>query len=100
VEAARRASPSVSNAQAAADICHRAASQHGSAPSVNTATRLKTVDHGIVTFAGGQPVYRKGSNGACTGPLIGGFGVSGDGVDEDDTVAKIAITTAGFCYTR
>jgi len=50
---------------------------------------------GIVTFAGGQPVYR------CTAPriLLGAVGVSGDGVDEDDTVAKGAITGAGFCLT-
>ena len=56
--------------------------------------------HGIVTFAGGQPVYRKGSDGRCTGPLIGGFGVSGDGVDQDNAVAKAAIGLAGFCFTR
>jgi uncharacterized protein GlcG (DUF336 family) len=47
--------------------------------------------HGIVTFAGGQPVYR------CGGELLGAVGVSGDGVDEDDTVAKGAVTGAGFC---
>ena len=48
---------------------------------------------GIVTFAGGQPVYQ------CGPPhrLLGAVGVSGDGVDEDDTVAKGAITGAGFC---
>ena len=50
---------------------------------------------GIVTFAGGQPVYQ------CAAPhhLLGAVGVSGDGVDEDDTVAKGAITAAGFCLT-
>jgi uncharacterized protein GlcG (DUF336 family) len=49
--------------------------------------------HGIVTFAGGQPVYN------CTTPkkLLGGVGVSGDGVDEDDAVAIGAVTGAGFC---
>ena len=47
--------------------------------------------HGIVTFAGGQPVYR------CGGVLLGAVGVSGDGVDQDDTVAKGAVTGAGFC---
>jgi uncharacterized protein GlcG (DUF336 family) len=47
--------------------------------------------HGIVTFAGGQPVY------SCrTHELLGGVGVSGDGVDEDDAVAKGAVTGAGF----
>jgi uncharacterized protein GlcG (DUF336 family) len=56
--------------------------------------------HGIVTFAGGQPIYSKGSGGACGGgTLLGGFGVSGDGVDEDDTVAINSVTNAGFCLT-
>jgi uncharacterized protein GlcG (DUF336 family) len=47
--------------------------------------------HGIVTFAGGQPVYN------CQGTLLGAIGVSGDGVDQDDIVAKGAVTGAGFC---
>jgi uncharacterized protein GlcG (DUF336 family) len=47
---------------------------------------------GIVTFAGGQPVYDCSSH-----LLLGGVGVSGDGVDEDDIVAKGAVTGAGFC---
>src|SRR5262245_55121253 len=47
--------------------------------------------HGIVTFAGGQPVYN------CQGTLLGAIGVSGDGVDQDDLVAKGAVTGAGFC---
>jgi len=47
--------------------------------------------HGIVTFAGGQPVYH------CHGGLLGAVGVSGDGVDQDDIVAKGAVTGAGFC---
>jgi uncharacterized protein GlcG (DUF336 family) len=51
--------------------------------------------HGIITFAGGQPVYTKGSGGACGGGvLIGAVGVSGDGVDQDDAVAKNTITNA------
>jgi uncharacterized protein GlcG (DUF336 family) len=55
--------------------------------------------HGIVTFAGGQPIYTKGKSGACGGGiLIGGFGVSGDGVDEDDEVAKGTVL-AHFCLT-
>ena len=48
--------------------------------------------HGIITFAGGQPVYD------CTShTLLGAVGVSGDGVDQDDTVAKGAITGSGVC---
>jgi uncharacterized protein GlcG (DUF336 family) len=49
--------------------------------------------HGIVTFAGGQPVY------GCGGVLLGAVGVSGDGVDQDDAVAKGAVTGASFCTT-
>jgi uncharacterized protein GlcG (DUF336 family) len=50
--------------------------------------------HGIVTFAGGQPVYN-----CSTHKLLGGVGVSGDGVDQDDAVAIGAVTKppAGFC---
>jgi uncharacterized protein GlcG (DUF336 family) len=49
---------------------------------------------GIVTFAGGQPVYE-----CDTTNLLGGVGVSGDGVDQDDAVAKGAVEGAGFCLT-
>lgn len=37
---------------------------------------------GIVWFAGSTPLYRNGQ-------LVGGMGVSGDGVDQDDYVAQI-----------
>jgi uncharacterized protein GlcG (DUF336 family) len=57
--------------------------------------------HGIVTFPGGEPIYTKpsGSCGSGSGKLIGGFGVSGDGVDQDETVAQNTVTAAGFCLT-
>jgi uncharacterized protein GlcG (DUF336 family) len=58
--------------------------------------------HGIITFAGGQPVYTKGRSGGCGGGggvLIGAVGVSGDGVDEDDAVAKNTVTSSGLCLT-
>jgi uncharacterized protein GlcG (DUF336 family) len=48
--------------------------------------------HGLVTFAGGEPVYD-----CQAGRLLGGLGVSGDEVDQDDTVAKGAVTGEGFC---
>ena len=58
--------------------------------------------HGIVTFPGGEPIYTNPS-GTCVahsgGKLIGGFGVSGDGVDQDETVAQKTVTDAGFCLT-
>jgi uncharacterized protein GlcG (DUF336 family) len=41
--------------------------------------------NGIVFFPGSAPVYRNDSTGSF-GALIGGFGVSGDGVDQDDVV--------------
>jgi len=55
--------------------------------------------HGIITFAGGEPVYTKGAGGCSGGILIGAVGVSGDGVDEDADVAKAAVTNAGYCLT-
>ena len=41
--------------------------------------------NGIVFFPGSAPLYRVAPN-LATGVLIGGFGVSGDGVDQDDVV--------------
>jgi uncharacterized protein GlcG (DUF336 family) len=40
--------------------------------------------NGIVWFPGSAPVYKIGANGLAY--LAGGFGVSGDGVDQDDVV--------------
>src|SRR5262249_43353399 len=39
--------------------------------------------NGIVFFPGSTPIYR---NAGALGSLMGGFGVSGDGVDQDDVV--------------
>lgn len=58
-------------------------------PSLHPDDKVGAKHHGIVTFAGGQPVYR-----CNTGKLVGGVGVSGDGVDEDDAVAIGAILGA------
>ncbi len=55
--------------------------------------------HGIITFAGGQPVYTKPGSTCGGGPLMGAVGVSGDGVDQDNAVAKATVTGAGFCLT-
>jgi uncharacterized protein GlcG (DUF336 family) len=66
----------------------------GGAPSLNPDDKAGSKHHGIVTFAGGQPVYS-----CSTHQLLGGVGVSGDGVDQDDTVAKGAVTGAGFCLS-
>ena len=43
--------------------------------------------NGIITFPGGVPLYKNGE-------LVGGIGVSGDGVDEDEDVAFAG--AAGF----
>ena len=48
--------------------------------------------NGVVFFPGSAPVYRQGFGG--TGLLIGGLGVSGDGVDQDDVVTFFA--SSGF----
>jgi uncharacterized protein GlcG (DUF336 family) len=53
--------------------------------------------HGIITFAGGQPVYTKVGSACSGGTLIGAVGVSGDGVDQDDDVAKATVANAGYC---
>lgn len=39
------------------------------------------IDHGIIEFPGGIPLYRDGK-------LIGAIGVSGDGVEQDENVAE------------
>jgi hypothetical protein len=49
---------------------------------------------GVVSFAGGVPVYNCKSH-----KLIGGAGASGDSVDADDAVTKQAIKLAGFCIS-
>jgi uncharacterized protein GlcG (DUF336 family) len=38
-------------------------------------------DHGIIQFPGGLPLYKNGQ-------LVGGLGVSGDGVQQDEDVAR------------
>jgi uncharacterized protein GlcG (DUF336 family) len=50
--------------------------------------------HGIITFGGGQPVYDCSSH-----DLLGAVGVSGDGVDQDNDVAKATVLNAGLCLT-
>ena len=44
-------------------------------------TTIPELRNGIQTFAGGQPIYR-GST------LIGGIGISGDGIDQDDLISS------------
>lgn len=51
-------------------------------------TGLTGVNNGIQIFPGGVPVYRGNT-------LIGGLGVSGDGVDQDDMIAFLGLARAG-----
>lgn len=47
-----------------------------------TANRLPNLPNGITIFPGGFPLYKGGQ-------LVGGIGVSGDGVDQDDLIAFV-----------
>lgn len=59
--------------------------QAGLAAASDGRTRLA---NGLQIFAGGVPVYRGTT-------LVGAVGVSGDGIDQDDMVAFLAIRNAG-----
>jgi uncharacterized protein GlcG (DUF336 family) len=50
---------------------------------------LSVATNGIQIFPGGLPIYRSGA-------LIAAIGVSGDGVDQDDMVAFLALSNAGL----
>lgn len=57
----------------------------GSAGQTITSLRLA---NGLQIFPGSVPIYRNGT-------LIGGIGVSGDGVDQDDMIAFLGLNNAG-----
>ncbi|HEV8230867.1 MAG TPA: heme-binding protein [Thermoanaerobaculia bacterium] len=50
-------------------------------------TRIPAIAHGVQIFPGSVPLYKNGV-------LVGGIGVSGDGVDQDDVIATMG--SAGF----
>ena len=52
-------------------------------------TGLSVATNGVQIFPGGVPIYRAGA-------LVGAVGVSGDGVDQDDMVAFLALANAGL----
>ncbi|REJ92432.1 MAG: hypothetical protein DWQ35_12225 [Planctomycetota bacterium] len=56
-------------------------------PTVTAAAGAEPLanQNGIVFFPGSTPLYKDGK-------LIGGFGVSGDGVDQDDVVTSVGAT--------
>ncbi len=51
-------------------------------------TTMSRLGNGLQIFAGGVPIYR-GSR------LVGGIGISGDGIDQDDMVAFLGLHNAG-----
>ena len=61
----------------------------GGADVGNNCTTLPRLPNGIQIFPGSVPVYRGAT-------LIGGVGVSGDGVDQDDMVAFLGVHNAGL----
>ena len=52
------------------------------------ATAPRRLANGLQLFPGGVPIYRAGQ-------LIGGVGVSGDGIDQDDMIAFLGLHNAG-----
>ena len=59
----------------------------GTHPIAPPCTTIPAIAHGIQIFPGSVPLYKNGL-------LVGGVGVSGDGVDQDDIVA--AMGSVGF----
>jgi uncharacterized protein GlcG (DUF336 family) len=55
----------------------------------NSATNQNRLQNGIQIFPGSVPIYR-GSQ------LIGGIGVSGDGIDQDDMISFLGLYNAGL----
>jgi uncharacterized protein GlcG (DUF336 family) len=61
---------------------------------VITAANVYNQD-GVVLFPGSAPLYKDTSGGALRNQLVGGFGVSGDGVLQDDDVTSVASMAYG-----
>jgi uncharacterized protein GlcG (DUF336 family) len=57
-------------------------------PIVNMGTMASRLANGIQIFPGSVPIYRNGT-------LIGGIGVSGDGIDQDDMISFLGLHNAG-----
>jgi hypothetical protein len=54
----------------------------------DTASGGSRLDNGIQIFPGSVPVYRGNQ-------LVGGLGVSGDGIDQDDMISFLGVHNAG-----
>jgi uncharacterized protein GlcG (DUF336 family) len=61
-------------------ICRSAAYQKRSVLPPCPCTTISEIRNGLQIFAGGLPIYRGNT-------LVGGIGVSGDGIDQDDIIA-------------
>ena len=51
--------------------------------------------NGVVLFPGSAPLYKDTNGGALRNQLVGGLGVSGDGVLQDDDVTSVASMAYG-----
>jgi uncharacterized protein GlcG (DUF336 family) len=56
---------------------------------VTVAGGKQQLANGMQPFAGGFPIYRNGT-------LVGGIGVSGDGIDQDDSIGFLGVHLAGL----
>ncbi len=59
----------------------------GCTPVVSGTSGLNPLANGLQIFAGSTPIYKNGV-------LVGGIGVSGDGIDQDDMVAFLGLHNA------
>lgn len=57
--------------------------------ATNNCTGISNLPNGIQIFPGSVPIYKGGQ-------LVGGIGVSGDGVDQDDMIAFLGLHNAGL----
>jgi uncharacterized protein GlcG (DUF336 family) len=58
-------------------------------PETNFHAPFSLNQNGVIFFPGGVPIY-------ANGVLIGGLGVSGEGVDQDDVIPGAAVEAAGL----
>ncbi len=56
---------------------------------ITGATGTNRIPNGIQIFPGSVPIYRGGT-------LVGGIGVSGDGIDQDDLISFLGLNNAGL----
>ncbi|MSP42626.1 MAG: hypothetical protein EXR08_04580 [Alphaproteobacteria bacterium] len=61
----------------------------GCTPVRSGSSGLNPLANGLQIFAGSSPIYKNGV-------LVGGIGVSGDGIDQDDMIAFLGLHNAGI----